>query len=288
MKRNRDMLKVQEPGFFTSVQDRGRTGYRHMGIPEAGTSDRVAADRANLLLENPPEAAVLEIAMKGPVAVFEAETYMALCGAELEAELNGAPLSMGQVYRVPAESVLRCGHMLQGLRSYLAVKGGFQTPLVFGSRSYFFPVTPQRQVKSGQAIPYAATRDFEPKLLKINAEEFWKVEKLPVYPGPEFEWLTPEQKHQLFSQRFTLDKEYDRMACQLQQALPGHALQMITSATLPGTVQLTPSGRLIALLRDGQTTGGYPRILQLPERAISVLAQKHVGDTIRFQASAGI
>ena len=73
------------------------------------------------------------------------------------------------------------------------------------------------------------------------------------------------------------------MAYQLDEKIDGHTISMLTSATLPGTVQLTPSGKLIILMKDGQTTGGYPRILQLTDTAISILAQKRTGDTISFK-----
>lgn len=72
------------------------------------------------------------------------------------------------------------------------------------------------------------------------------------------------------------------MAYQLEEKMEGHSISMLTSATLPGTVQMTPSGRFIILMKDGQTTGGYPRILQLTKEAISILAQKKAGDKIKF------
>jgi allophanate hydrolase subunit 2 len=73
------------------------------------------------------------------------------------------------------------------------------------------------------------------------------------------------------------------MAYQLEETINGHSYEMLTSATLPGTIQITPSGKLIVLMKDGQTTGGYPRILQLSDKAISILAQKKYGDAISFK-----
>ena len=73
------------------------------------------------------------------------------------------------------------------------------------------------------------------------------------------------------------------MAYQLDETIDGHSISMLTSATLPGTVQFTPSGKLIILMKDGQTTGGYPRILQLTDKAISILAQKKSGDHFSFK-----
>src|SRR5690606_7472652 len=105
---------------------------------------------------------------------------------------------------------------------------------------------------------------------------------LEVYRGPEFGQLTDRQLVKLFSNTFSVAKENNRMAYQLNEEIDGVRGSMLTSATLPGTVQLTPSGKLIVLMKDGQTTGGYPRILQLSDYSISILAQKRMGDPIRF------
>ena len=100
--------------------------------------------------------------------------------------------------------------------------------------------------------------------------------------GPEFGLFDDKQLERLFSKKFSIAKEYNRMAYQLEQRLPKHTVTILTSATLPGTVQVTPNGKLIVLMKDGQTTGGYPRLLQLSDKAISILAQKKYGDDISF------
>jgi len=106
--------------------------------------------------------------------------------------------------------------------------------------------------------------------------------ELEVFRGPEFDQLTDRQLGKLFSNKFSIAKENNRMAYQLNEVIEGSTGSMLTSATLPGTVQLTPSGKLIVLMKDGQTTGGYPRILQLTDHSISILAQKRSGDPIHF------
>jgi allophanate hydrolase subunit 2 len=95
--------------------------------------------------------------------------------------------------------------------------------------------------------------------------------------------LNKSQLTALFFNDFTIAKEYNRMAYQLKETVDAHGSSMLTSATLPGTVQLTPAGKLIILMKDGQTTGGYPRILQLSDRAIAILSQKKFGDPISFK-----
>ncbi|MEN8800083.1 MAG: allophanate hydrolase subunit 2 family protein, partial [Flavobacteriaceae bacterium] len=170
----------------------------------------------------------------------------------------------------------------RGLRIYLAIKGGIQIPEILGSRSYFKSITSIDSIRSGDEIPYSPISDFKPKISSIKTDSLLKKQHIDVHEGPEFNLLDPVSREQLFNTAFTIAKEYNRMAYQLQEKINSPKISMITSANLPGTVQLTPSGKLIILMRDGQTTGGYPRVLQLDENAISVLAQKKFGDQIYF------
>lgn len=279
------MLQVKEAGFYTSVQDLGRYGYRHLGVPVAGAADQLSSGRVNGILENQESAAVLEMTMQGPVLVFSEPTFIAYGGAPMDIRLNGQELAPDQVYVVPTGGELRCGRIKKGFRSYLGVKGGLLTPQVLGSRSYYSPVTPQRKVKPGDELAYEPCSEYSPKILKWSHPDHIKEHVLQAFPGPEYDLLSQKQRELLFGQDFRLAKEHDRMACQLSELLPAHSLSMITSATLPGTVQLAPSGKLIILMLDGQTTGGYPRILQLEEQSLSVLAQKKAGDPIRFRSA---
>ena len=107
-------------------------------------------------------------------------------------------------------------------------------------------------------------------------------ERLEVYKGPEYDSLNASQKKQLETKRYTIAKENSRMAYQLEETLANDLEPIITSLVLPGTVQLTPSGKLIVLMRDCQITGGYPRVLQLSESAINRLSQKFTGSTLQF------
>lgn len=279
------MLKVLKPGFFSSLQDLGRFHYRHFGVPVSGAMDQIAIRRANALLENSETAAALEITMQGPELEFTEKTFLVLSGAILEAHLSSEEetLEMNRVYPVPEGAVLRCGHVLEGFRTYLGVKGGFLTAEVLGSRSQYFPVTPESAVKKGAMLPYEPCDEFSPKLLKVSTPGYFKEEVLRVFPGPDFGMLNETQLRQVFETEFTLSKEYDRMACQITPSIEGISTNVITSATLPGTIQLTPAGTLIILMRDGQTTGGYPRILQLDTRSLDLMGQKKFGDRIRFQ-----
>lgn len=277
------MLKVKKTGFYTSIQDLGRYHFRHYGVPVSGAMDQGALKRANALLENDPEAAGMEITMQGPVLEFQNPTFMVLSGSPVEAKLDGVSIELDRVYKVPPGAQLICGPVLHGFRTYLAVKDGFRTEKYLGSRSYFTPVTPLKVILREMELPYESCEDFSPRILKLTTPGGHHKKELQVTAGPEFNILSEHQKTQLLDGEFQVAKEYDRMACQLEQPIDGHRFSMITSATLPGTIQLTPSGKILILMRDGQTTGGYPRILQLHDESIDLMGQKKYGDSVRIQ-----
>lgn len=277
------MLKVLKSGFYTSIQDLGRFHYRNKGVPVSGVMDQMSVFKANSLLENDMSAAVLEITMTGPTLVFEEETYIVLAGAEMEVTLNNEPIKNYKVYQIDVGDILSYGRMDRGFRSYLAVKDGFKTKTVLGSRSFYKPITSENRLKDGDIISFDYNKLFKPMISEIKVDSFLKDTIIEVYKAPEFELLDDKQLEEIFSRDFTVAKENNRMAYQLKEQISGHDITMLTSATLPGTVQLTPSGKLIVLMKDGQTTGGYLRILQLSDRAISVLAQKREGNQISFK-----
>ncbi len=277
------MLKVVKSGFFTTVQDNGRFGLRHLGVPVSGSMDRAAARLANTMLDNAEDAALLEITMSGPTLEFTEATWIALAGANLSPKLNEEEVENHSVYQIRPGDRLSFGKHVDGLRGYVAIKGGLQTEEVLDSRSFYIPLTDKGHLVAGMEIPYKKTENFEPKITHLITEEVERVLKLEASPGPEFDILDESQKELLFTQPFTIAKENNRMAYQLQEVVGEHQHPMLTSATLPGTVQMTPGGKIIILMRDGQTTGGYPRILQISEESINKLSQKTFGDTLYFK-----
>ncbi len=277
------MLKVLKPGFYTTVQDSGRFNYRNKGVPVSGVMDEMTVFKVNALLENEISDSVLEITMTGPTLLFEEETYMALGGAEMSATLNNLPIQNYKVYQIEVGDILSFGKLDNGFRAYLGVKEGFKTMEVLGSRSFFKPITKENRLQERDVVLYGYNKLFRPKISEIRVDSFLDDIILEVSKAPEFELLTDKQLEQIFSKPCTVAHENNRMAYQIKETIAPHELSMITSATLPGTVQLTPLGKLIVLMKDGQTTGGYPRIMQLTDKAICILAQKREGDPIRFK-----
>ncbi|GLU44641.1 biotin-dependent carboxyltransferase family protein [Allomuricauda sp. NBRC 101325] len=279
------MLKVLKSGFYLTIQDLGRFGYRDIGVPISGAMDIASVKKANMLLENEENDAVLEITMTGPTLLFDAPTFICLSGAHILATLNNQPIDNHQVIKVDKGDILSYGRLERGFRGYLAIKGGFQNDKVLGSRSQFVPVTKTARLKDGDEVKYKETKSFKPILSEVKIEDHFEKDTLIVFKGPEFDLLSDTQLTEIFTKTYSLSKENNRMAYQIAELIKGHEHSMLTSGTLPGTVQLTPAGRMIILMKDGQTTGGYPRIFQLSEDSINVLAQKKSGESFRFKLS---
>lgn len=131
------MIKVIKPGLATSVQDLGREGYYHLGIPPSGALDQYALSAANQLVGNPAGAAGLECTLLGPELVFTRDALVAVCGAHMTPRVDGVDMHLDTAFAVKAGQVLRFDFPKAGARAYLAVAGGIDVPLVLGSRSTY-------------------------------------------------------------------------------------------------------------------------------------------------------
>ena len=277
------MIKVISPGFYSTIQDLGRMGYQHFGVPYSGVMDRYSASLSNSLLGNTKNAAVIEMTMTGAKLVFSCSTSICISGADMSPQLNAAKISLNKSIPIKSGDVLSFGKLNTGFRSYLAVSGGFDTDVVMRSRSMYNGITNRYVLAKNDTLPiaeYAVINDKHASVKMNNAH--FSSEIIEAYKGPEFDKLSTTQIEELCSTKFDISKDNNRMGYQLEQTLTNNLDAIITSLVMPGTVQLTPSGKLIVLMRDCQTTGGYPRILQLKESAIHVLAQKYTGKRVSF------
>lgn len=277
------MIRVLHPGLYSTIQDLGREKYQHLGVPVSGVMDQEASRIANAILGNDEECAVLEIAMLGPKLEFGCQTVISITGADLQPKLNGAEIRSYTPINIKTGDILSFGRLSNGFRSYIAVSGGFQLKKVLGSRSMYKGITEKFKLEKGDVLNLIPNNRISKKYAAVKFKKSLYNEDIIVYKGPEFLHLNVVQINQLFEQEFTISKENNRMAYQLNELIDNSLTEIITSLVMPGTIQLTSLGKLIILMRDCQTTGGYPRILQLSEHSINVLAQKKVGDTIKFK-----
>jgi len=278
------MIKVLHPGFYTTIQDLGRKDYQYLGVPVSGAMDLEASRIANAILGNDEKCAVLEITMVGPKLEFTCDTAISITGANLSPNLNGIKINNYIAINVKKGDILSFDRLNMGFRSYLAISGGFQTEFVLNSRSMYKGLTSTFQLQKDDILKIETQTSSSNKYASIKANiSYLDNHIIEVFKGPEFENLNAIQITTLFSKEFTISKENNRMAYQLNEFVVNNFEDIITSLVLPGTVQLTPSGKLIILMRDCQTTGGYPRVLQLSEASINVLAQKFTGNKIKFR-----
>ena len=279
------MVEVLSAGLFTTIQDLGRYKGLAWGVPLSGAMDQTSAGLANALLNNRKACAVLEMTLVGPKLRFHCDTEICLTGAALQGKINETKaVLLNQPTMVQSGDVLSFGKSLWGTRAYLAVKGGFQTEQVMQSYSMYAGITSEGNIEKGMLLPIQAFSEKNPpkkNSLKLNKAHF-ENSVLNVFPGPEFAYLSEGQKEKLLGRRFTISKNNNRMAYTLEELLENELTPIITSLVQPGTVQLTPAGNIIVLMRDAQTTGGYPRILQLSEQAMNQLSQKRTKDWIGF------
>lgn len=150
-------VKVITPGLSTSVQDLGRPGHYHVGIPESGGMDRFATRIANLLVGNPPGAALLEATFMGPELEFTQDAVVAVTGGELPPKLNGEERPTWESFAVKAGDRLSFGYLKGGARAYIAISGGIDVPVVLGSRSTYILGAlgghEGRTLKAGDELP---------------------------------------------------------------------------------------------------------------------------------------
>ncbi|WP_109436512.1 biotin-dependent carboxyltransferase family protein [Aquimarina sp. AU119] len=277
-------VKILKAGFFTTIQDGGRFGFSKYGVPRSGAMDKLSYGLANSLLGNDKNSACIEWTFQPPVLHFFENTEIVLTGAEADAFLNDLKIDMYKKIRIVKDDILKFKSCRKGVYGYVGISKGFSTPMILKSKSFYKSITSDYRLENDAILPYKINNIFERQLSTISIPIlFDSTQKLEVYKGPEFDHLSKDQQSFLFDNSFTISNTINRMAIQLEEKLYNDLPSMLTSPVLPGTVQLTPSGTLIILMRDCQTTGGYPRVLQLSEMSINIIAQKRMKERCSFK-----
>ncbi len=268
----------------TSFQDEGRLAGAQYGIPTAGAMDQKSFRWANHILHNSDHAVALEMAQPGLRIQFDQACQIALAGAQVAVSLNQTPLSNSTLISIAAGDLLEIGAFLSGSRLYLCIQGGFQVERYLGSGSDFESITSPSKRSTQEVLSYIPIPQHNPLGAKPKWETSWfESPEIEAYRGADWTLLSSAKQELIHSTTFHLSKFSNRMGIQLEELVPNQLEDLPTNPVFPGTVQLTPGGKIIVLMRDAGVTGGYPRILHLTEDGQSKLAQKRVGDPIRFQ-----
>lgn len=299
------MMEVLAPGLLTTVQDLGRTGLRHLGVPSCGAADRDALRIGNRLVGNAESEAGLECTLVGPTLRFRQPHVIALTGGRCDASCDGMPLPMWRPVAVAAGAELTIARVRQGARAYLAIEGGIDVPEVLGSRStdlragfgghegralrardriatiapassafvsLFRRLEQHRSLCAGAPWWIAPTEDLRGDVLLLH-----------LLPGPDLAALDPRVLRALRDGVWTVSSESDRMGVRVDGPLLRSVSipERISSAVLPGAVQLPPDGRPILLGVDAQTVGGYPVVGQVIRADLGLAMQLRPGDKVR-------
>ena len=274
------MIKFISKGLYTTIQDDGRFGYRNIGVPSSGYMDRESAQTANLIIDNPVNNPVIEATLIGPTIKFEKSTFICITGSDFNPMLNESRISLYTPVKVNKGDILKINNSSFGSRCYISIKGDIKVDKVLGSKSYYPQISDSSIIEKGDEFKFE-TNNSEPNYKLIN-QKFELNKNLKVFKGPEFNSLNKGSINKIIDQEFSIGIN-NRMAYNLKEKIQAGTSSIISSPVIPGTVQLTPSGQMIILHRDCQTTGGYPRILQLDEKSLNNLAQLRIGDKIKFE-----
>ncbi|RZB20188.1 biotin-dependent carboxyltransferase [Streptomyces sp. F001] len=280
-------LAVVRAGALTTVQDLGRPGHAHLGVPRSGALDAPAALLVNRLAGNPPEAAVLETTLNGCALRPRSAVTVAVGGAPCPVTVGGRPAAWGAPVRVPAGALLDVGAAFSGVRSYVAVSGGIAVEPVLGSRSTDLlsglgppPLTDDAVLPLGHPVGPHARVDVAPQPAP-PAELV-----LHVTLGPRDDWFTPAAVRTFTSRTYRVSAASNRIGLRtegpaLERALPG---ELPSEGVVLGAVQVPPDGRPVVFLADHPTTGGYPVIAVVGASDLPAAAQAVPGTPVRFVA----
>lgn len=302
-------IRVVGAGLQTTVQDLGRPDHQRDGVPGGGAMDRAALRVGNALIGNDDGAAAFEATLIGPALAFDDPAVIAITGGDLDPTIDGQSAPMWRAICVPRGATLRFGRPKLGCRAYVAVAGGIDVPLIFGSRSTYlraqFGGHEGRALRVGDVLrtqnPSHVSEQIGQALRAghddaVVAVASWsaghtlraRYSSEPVVrliAGAHAELLAAPSRTKLFSASFNISSSSDRMGYRLEGVeLPLRSpVELLSEGVAFGTMQLPPDGMPIVLMADRQTTGGYPRIGEVATVDLPLVAQLKPGDRLRFR-----
>ncbi len=298
-------IRVVAPGPLSLVQDGGRAGFQNLGVSVSGAADINALNTGNRLVGNDPDAAALEILLGGAEFVFEHTVIFALTGAETGATLDGVPLALNVSYAAHAGAQLVFGMATRGLRAYLAVAGGIDTPPVLGSRSTHVASEiggidgralvagdalnigePPEAATSGNVFPGPGTGDPGTDSASQDSSGPPTV-NVRVVLGPQDDEFSPEGIEVFLNSMYVVTDQSNRQGLRLDgpeiESRTGR-YDIVSDAVVNGSVQVPGDGKPIILLADRQTTGGYAKVATVASVDLPKLGQAAPGTSITFAA----
>jgi biotin-dependent carboxylase-like uncharacterized protein len=289
-------LRVLSPGLLTTLQDLGRPGYAHLGIPVGGALDPVSLRAANVLVGNAPDSAAIEVAYVGPTFVIDAQSVrMSFVGAEAMIEVFsgmdascGWPVESMRSIRLQQGEVVRIGALSRGAVLYVAVEGGFEVEPVLGSASTYvrggFGGWHGRALVEGDRLPLRRESASDSGDCRLDGMDLSVPARLRAIDGPQIDHFSNEEIAAFFASEYTVFAG-DRMGMRLRGRRLNHSrgFDITSDGIAPGSIQISGSGQPIVLLADRQTTGGYPKIATVISADLPALGRIPIGARIGFE-----
>jgi len=282
---------VKKPGLLSTVQDLGRIGSQSSGFSPAGALDYQSAILANQLVGNDPNTALIDLTLQGISFEVRSDTTIAAAGAPMEIKVNERELAVGRSITLNKGDLVEFGIAKEGLRTYLAVAGGFDVEEVLGSSSTHVRSSiggyEGRALQAGDVL-FANGNEENQFPLAVKEELNLSDEEttLRIVPAPEYDEFTDDSKETLVKESYAIGKDSDRMGIRLDgktlETTSG-AHDILSEPTQLGNVQVPKNGLPIILLNDRQTTGGYKRIATVAKVDIPKVAQLRPGQKINFE-----
>ncbi len=293
----RRWIEVLQPGPLTTIQDLGRAGLAHLGVPASGAADAGSLRLANYLVGNEPGAACLEVTLGRLALRFDADAVVAVTGAPAPVRADKTEVGPGTAVAVPAGSVLRLGAPATGLRSYVAIDGGIAVTPVLGSRSAdSLSGLGPRPLRPGDWLPVERprSRPVERLLSRPRAQRAAvpaaDLVDLHAIAGPRDDWFAATALDALATGSYVVSPASNRTGLRLTgpELRRGRAGELLSEGMAAGSLQVTHEGQPILLLADHPTTGGYPVIAVVVSADIGLAAQLRPGQQVRFRVSRGL
>lgn len=282
-------LSVKACGPMTSLQDRGRLGFQHFGVSPSGAMDLRALAVANALVGNAPETAAIEFMnLGGAFTCTGGDLRLAVAGAGCALSIDGTPVPPQTSTLLKEGQTLQVGHARTGTFAYLAVAGGFAVAPQLGSLSLHLRSRlgglKGAPLQAGDHLPCRADAQAgEPMQLPGEIPE--ESGPIRIMLGPQDDYFTEDAIRTLLDSEFTISPQADRMGFQLTGPRLEHAkgFNIVSDGIVDGHIQVPGSGQPIVLMRDRQTTGGYPKIATIISADLGRFAQLRPGSSVRFQ-----
>lgn len=283
-------FEVLDGGMLALLQDPGRYGYQHIGVTTGGPMDEHAFRWANRLLDNPPEAAQIEINIGKLGLLAHEDTCIALTGADLGARINGKEAAPWQTYHIQRGDRIEFGMPVAGLRAYLAVAGGFKPAIKLGSCATVVREGLGGLDGRGQKLAkddcIGFDRCHQKTMTSLPAGEIPDYNQdlqVGVIPSYQYAHFSPGERMKFFTGSYEVSQRIDRMGYRLTGEHIASELDGIISEGIAyGAIQVPSDGQPIVLMKDRQTIGGYPKIGCLSALDAGLLAQRGPGSSVSF------